>query len=164
MYAIRSYYGTGPVEVLVLPTEAWICTITDDLAITGPALTVQKDNDADHDGTFTDTETYPGTSPADFPTTITYQVQITNNSTSDATITAIGDDTHDITGSSCETLLNTTLLAGETKTCTFDVAFANADVSTVVNTFEVIAVNEAGSDTASDPSTVNFSPVSYNFV
>lgn len=119
-----------------------------------PDLTVLKRNDADMDGTFSDAETVPVT--ATYPKTVTYQVQITNNSRSDATITAISDNPHDITGSSCAALLHTTIAAGETKTCTFAATFANADQASVTNTFSVTAENDGGSDTKRDTSTVNF--------
>ncbi|XOF32871.1 MAG: hypothetical protein ACL93V_12745 [Candidatus Electrothrix sp. YB6] len=119
-----------------------------------PELAVVKDNDADGNGSFTDTETVPAT--ATYPKTIPYQVAITNNSGSAATITAIGDTPHDIMGSSCAALLNTTINADQTVTCTFNATFVNADSGSVTNTFEVTADNTAGSDTASDTSKVNF--------
>jgi hypothetical protein len=137
-----------------------VCTITNVLNISPPDLTVQKDNDANEDSVFSDTETYPGTTSGDFPTTIDYQVSITNNSSSDATIPVGGitDDTHDISGLVCTRADSSTfslgdlpvpIAAGETITCTFDVTFDNADDSSVTNTFEVTATNDAGSDTAS---------------
>jgi hypothetical protein len=108
------------------PGETLTCTFTNKRLLTPPDLTVQKDNDADLDDDFNDTEEAGGV-----PVTVPYQVMITNNSISDATITSIGDDTHDITGSSCAGLLNTTILAGETLTCTFDHTFTqdNQDVT-----------------------------------
>ncbi len=113
-----------------------------------PVITVIKSNDADLDGTFTDTETADGV-----PVTVTYQVEITNTSTDAAVIDAASDDIHDITGSTCATLIGTIIDAGETLTCTFDVTFT-ADGQTVTNIFTASAVNEAGSSEDDDDSTV----------
>jgi uncharacterized repeat protein (TIGR01451 family) len=129
-------------------------TVTVITAVAPPDLTVVKSNDANTDGTFSDSETLPVT--AMYPKTVAYQVQITNNSSSDATITAISDTPHSIAGSSCAALLNTAIAAGETKTCTFTATFANADQASVTNTFLVTALNDAGIDTKRDTSTVRF--------
>jgi hypothetical protein len=118
-------------------------------------LTVLKDNDADGDSAYSDTEVYTGT----FPATISYQVTITNNSTIDASITEVNDDIFDITGSDCD-LAGATIQAGETITCTFDATFDTADQfyqeGPVTNTISVSAVNEREAEaTVSDSSTVS---------
>jgi hypothetical protein len=76
----------GSVLIGLDEAETAICTFTNSLDIYPPDLTVIKDNDADGDLTFSDTETVPG--DAIYPKTVPYQVTITNNSASDATITA----------------------------------------------------------------------------
>ena len=113
-----------------------------------PTLTVIKSNDADDDGVFSDTETADGV-----PTTVTYQVQITNTSPDPVEITGVDDDIHDITGSSCATLIGTVLQPGETITCTFDVELTEDD-ATVVNIFTVDVVNDHGQASDADDSTV----------
>ena len=117
-------------------------------------LNVEKGVDADGDGTYSDeTEAYTDV----FPATISYQVTITNYSTADALITSASDDMHDITGTECD-LAGTTILAGDTITCTFDVTFDTADLlypDGVTNTFSVSAENDSGSSgTISDWATV----------
>ena len=66
---------------------ATTCTFTD---VNAPALTVTKDNDADHDGTFGDTETVPGN--ATYPYTVTYRATIHNGAANPATISSIADN------------------------------------------------------------------------
>ena len=143
-------------SVTVEDNETAAAADSDDAPVTitmpPPDLTVIKDNDANGDGAFSDTETIPAS--AAYPKTVTYQVRITNNSIADATITAISDTPHDITGSSCAALFNAAIAAGETKTCSFTATFANADQASVTNTFSVTAANDGGSDAEHDTSTV----------
>jgi uncharacterized repeat protein (TIGR01451 family) len=113
-----------------------------------PVITVIKSNDADQDGTFSDTETADGV-----PVTVTYQVQIANASSDPAVIESVADDIHDISGSTCAALIGTEVAAGQTLTCTFDVTF-DADDQSVTNVFTATGVNGAGSSTDADDSTV----------
>ena len=130
-----------------------------------PALTVVKDNDANQDGVFTDTETVP--SNATYPYTVTYKATITNASASSpATISSIVDNkvaapltTANGLLTSCASLIGTTIGTGDTKTCYFDAApFQNANSSQVVNALTVGASNAAGTDSKNDTATVNFAP------
>jgi uncharacterized repeat protein (TIGR01451 family) len=154
--------ATGVTAITVQPGKITTCTFTN--APAPPDLTVVKDNDADHDTTFTDTETVPGN--ATYPYTVTYSVTISNaGSSAPATIDAIGDDkvTGDLVSAAkdpdCKDLLGTTLAGGASVTCYFDATFANADPGQVVNTASVTASNGGGPDTATDTSTVNLAQV-----
>jgi hypothetical protein len=138
------------------PGETVTCTFYNKEVIKPPIISVVKYNDADKDGIFKIEETYPGTTPGDFPVEITYKVDITNTAGYDAYIVYISDDTHSIAGSNLETLNNTPILAGQTLTGTFNVTFINADVDSVTNEITVTAENEAGSATATATSVVNF--------
>ncbi len=160
----------NPSSIDLRSGELVFCTFTNKRTLVAPELLVLKDNDANGDLTFSDTETYPGTTSGDFPATIDYQVTITNNSASDGSITTITDDVHqtEMEATLLCTRTDTTtftysdlpvpIAAGETITCTFDGSFANADIDPVTNTFEVTASNDAGSDIDSDTSTVDFTP------
>jgi uncharacterized repeat protein (TIGR01451 family) len=134
------------------------CTFTD---VNKPSLTVSKDNDANHDSTFTDNETVPGN--ATYPYTVTYQVTIRNGAASPATITAISDTkvaaplrSASSTDTDCADVIGTTIAAGATVVCRYDATFADAAQAQVVNTVSVTATNAAGNDTKTDTSTVNF--------
>jgi uncharacterized repeat protein (TIGR01451 family) len=127
-----------------------------------PELTVVKDNDANHDGTYTDTELVPAGDV--YPYAVTYKATISNAAgSSTSTITTIGDDKvvnplRSAEGSDldCEDLIGTTLAAGQTKTCYFDAVFQNANQAEVVNTLSVTAINNVGTSTKTDTSTVKF--------
>jgi uncharacterized repeat protein (TIGR01451 family) len=134
------------------------CTFTD---VNAPSLTVTKDNDANHDAAFTDTETVPGS--AVYPYTVTYKATIHNGAASSATITAITDDkvaaplrSASTTDTDCADVIGTSIAAGATVTCYYDTTFASPAQAQVVNTVSVTATNSAGSDTKTDTSTVNF--------
>ena len=158
---------TGTVTVNLREAEDVTCTYNN--TVFAPIIDggVQKDNDANDDSSFTDTETVPG--DATYPVTVPYQFTITNSSPSGAFITAISDDKHqawleaNMVCTHEDSLppfgfsdLPEPIGAGETITCTFSVTFDTADLGTVTNTITVTAENEAGSSTGSDPSTVNF--------
>ena len=155
-----SNQGNAPQDPVAGPVsvdngEILTCTFNNKVAIVPPALTVVKDNDADGDSTFNDTETYVGA----YPTAVPYRVSITNSSGSDCEITSITDDVHlaylgGEEGGDCLDLLGTTLAAEATVECSFSVPFDDADRGSVTDIFTVSAENPAGSDTASDPSTV----------
>ncbi|MGB6993400.1 MAG: hypothetical protein WBG00_09260, partial [Thermoanaerobaculia bacterium] len=164
----------GLATIEIVEAEEITCTYTN--TILAPNLTngVVKDNDADGDLIFSDTETVPV--EATYPVTVPYQFSITNGGGA-ATIPAISSDTGNpgIFDDTHQTELADTLVCtrddastfvfsdlpepiggGETITCTFRVTFDNADLGSVTNIMSVTAVNESGSSTASDPSTVNF--------
>ncbi|NOR49395.1 MAG: DUF11 domain-containing protein, partial [Methanosarcinaceae archaeon] len=145
--------GNGITGITIEAGKFTTCNFTN---IKPPVLTVQKDNDASGDGRFNDTETYPGTTPSDFPADITYQVNITNTG-SDATIITITDDIHSIAGSNLYLLNGTEIQADETLTGTFTAMFYNANQISVTNTISVEATNAAGSSgLVTDTSTVIF--------
>jgi uncharacterized repeat protein (TIGR01451 family) len=137
------------------------CSFTD---VNKPALTVTKDNDADHNGNFNDIETVPP--GATYPYTVTYRATIHNGAASPATISAITDNvvpaplrSASTTDTDCADVIGTTIAAGATVTCFYDKTFADAGQAQVVNTVSVTATNAAGNDTKTDTSTVNFSQV-----
>jgi uncharacterized repeat protein (TIGR01451 family) len=127
-----------------------------------PDISVVKDNDANHNGTFTDTELVP--SNAVYPYVVTYKATISNAAgSSAATIDSIEDDkinvatplrTASTTDLDCEDVIGTSLAAGASVVCFYDVTFANANQAQVVNTVTVHATNNAGTDSATDTSTV----------
>jgi cysteine-rich repeat protein len=140
--------GSDPSNIDLAPGETVTCTFRNHFLVNPPLLTVIKENDADGDGTFNSTETAPSA-----PVTVPYRITIENDSDWDATITSTSDDTHDISGSSCESLVGATVPAMGSVTCSFDAMFASDDQS-VTNIFSASAENLAGSDSDSDDSTV----------
>ena len=155
---VSNVNGTGYNSSGVPPGAPSKCNCDEGFQVFIPVpinLTVLKDNDADGDSAYSDTEVYTGT----FPAAIPYQVTITNKSTIAASITEVDDDIFDITGSDCD-LAGTTIQAGETITCTFDATFDTADQfyqeGPVTNTISVSAVNDRDAEaTVSDTSTVS---------
>ena len=131
-------------------TESDTSTVTTpDIA---PDITVQKDNDANGDATFSDTE-----QAAAGGATVTFKVTITNNTDEDVTIDTIGDDLHDATAvaGSCDDLLTTTLAANSSVSCTYTGTIADDDDLSETDTATVTVSDDDGnSDTESDTSTV----------
>jgi hypothetical protein len=168
---------TGLTTIEIVEAEEITCTYTNTILAPNLINGVVKDNDADGDLTFSDTETVPA--DAIYPVTVPYQFSITNGGGA-ATIPAISSDTGNpgIFDDTHQTELADTLVCtrdnastftfsdlpqpiagGEMITCTFSVTFDTADLGSVTNIVEVTAENESGSSTASDPSTVIFSQV-----
>jgi hypothetical protein len=121
---------------------------------------VTKDNDANHDGTYSDTENVPKN--VTYPWVVTYRLTIDAGSFSHK-IVAISDDlTSNLTSSaspSCASLINTTISAGTSVQCYYDVSLAGAGVAPVVNTATIVW-DSGGGDTSSNTSTVNFPSLS----
>ena len=81
--------GSQVTGVDIEPGLITTCTFTD--SPKPPDLTLVKDNDANHDGVYHDTELVPAN--AVYPYTVTYKATISNAAgSSTSTITAIGDD------------------------------------------------------------------------
>jgi len=117
-----------------------------------PDITVQNDNDANGDATFSDTE-----QAAARGATVTFNVTITNNTHEDVTIDSIGDDLHDATAvaGSCDDLLTTTLAANSWVGCTYTGTAPSDDNDSLTGTATVTVSDDDGnSDTKSDTSTV----------
>jgi len=131
-------------------TESDASTVTTpDIA---PDITVQKDNDANGDATFSDTE-----QAAAGGATVTFKVTITNNADEDVTIDSIGDDLYDATAEagSCDDLLTTTLAANSSVSCTYTGTAPSDDNDSLTDTATVTVSDDDGnSDTESDTSTV----------
>ena len=140
--------------------ETVTCTFNDKKLGTAPNLAVTKNNDANHDNTFSDVETVPAN--VTYPYVVTYQLVIVNNSATAGTITSISDDKTNVAvatstkAPTCASLVGGTIGANATLTCYYDVTFANANTPQVINTATVAATNAFGTSTKSDTSTVNF--------
>lgn len=85
----------------------------------GPALVLEKRNDADRDGVFSDSEDVPGAGSA-----VTFQVVLTNASRNEVTVTSMTDTmldtTLDLIGEGhCPAFAGLTLAPDETEACTF---------------------------------------------
>ena len=139
------------------------------LALTGGVSTasaaavkpsVSLDNDANHDGVFSDTENVAKS--ASYPWTVTYRLTI-NAGTLGHTVAAISDTAGSLTSATsspnCASLVGTHIAAGGSATCYYDVAFALAATAPVVNTV-TFTYDGGGGDVVSDTSTVNFPSLS----
>jgi hypothetical protein len=133
-------------------------------AIRAPGLTLTKDNDANHDGTYSDTENVP--TSAVYSYTVTYKLTISDSATSSAaTITSISDNkvaaplrSASTTDLDCADLIGIQIASGGTTTCFYDKTFTDGNTAQVVNTASVTLSNSVGSDSKTDTSTVNFPP------
>ena len=130
-------------------------------AASATAPSVTKENDANHDGSFSDTETIP--SNATYPYVVTYRLTIAAGSFRSHQIVGISDDkTSSLTSStyspSCASLVNTPIAANTSEVCYYDVTLNGPSTSPLVNT-ATITWDNAGGDVARDTSTVNFPPI-----
>ena len=118
--------------------------------------TITKENDANHDGVYSASETLP--KDASFPWTVTYRLTIFGGTApgplgSFHKIVSITDDqTSDI--GTCAALVGTTINNNQTKTCTYTVSLGGP-AGTLVNTATMVW-DGGGNDTASSSSTVDF--------
>lgn len=140
-------------------SDADSSTVVVDPLPPGPAVLVDKLNDAAGDGTFTDFETAP-TSGAD----VTFRVVVTNPSTVPVTITSITDEfpgRSPFAVSCAPDLVSTTLQPNTSASCTFTVTgYAPPPGSDLVDTVRVAVVEDCSGTqpcrtaTALDTSTV----------
>jgi hypothetical protein len=119
--------------------------------------TITKTNDADHDGTFSVSESVPKN--AKYPYTVTYQLSIFGGTSPGPkgpfhTIVAITDDKTSNIGT-CAALVGTTINSNATKTCTYSVTLTQEGAEPLVNT-ATLTWDNAGNDVASNSSTVTF--------
>jgi len=115
-----------------------------------PSITVQKDNDANGDTTFSDTEEAPNAGAS-----VTFKVTITNTTSEAVTIVSIDDDIHSITGSSCDSLQGQSLAGNSSTSCTFTGTIVNDDNASETDTVTVVVRDGDGDeDTKTDTSTV----------
>ena len=126
-------------------------------AATRPTIT--KLVDADNNGTFNDSETVPAT--ATYPWTVTYRLTI-DAGTYSHLIKTISDPmggalTSATKSPSCSSLVGTTIAAGSSTVCYYNVTFHQASSAPLVNTV-TIHWDSAGQDTTSASATVNFPP------
>ncbi len=127
-------------------------------AATDLALTV--DNDADQDGSFSNSETVPGN--AVYPRTVTYRATVANNGGPGTIVSILDNSTATLTtpvsglAPACATLVGAVIAGGSTSTCYYDVELANATPPSVVNSLTVNADNGRVSNAESATSTVLF--------
>jgi len=150
--------GSFPVFSRCSDSDADPSTVRVDPLPPGPAVTVDKVNDADGDDTFTDLETAPASGA------VTFRVVVTNPSTVPVTITSITDEfpgQRPFAVSCAPNLISTTLQPNTSASCTFVVpGYSPAPGSDRTDTVRVAVVEQcAGTQpcrtaTASDPSTV----------
>ena len=138
---------TNIVTVTVADDDDNTATASDSETVTttdiNPSITVEKTNDANGDGSFSDSETAPSSS-----TTVDFRVVITNKTSEDVTIDSISDDHHGVSVSDCDSptvpgnasvtcSFSGTVDADETNTATVNVsdddgnAASDSDTSTV---------------------------------
>ncbi|MCB9077668.1 MAG: hypothetical protein H6631_08760 [Anaerolineaceae bacterium] len=140
--ATVSYSSTGPIS----DTATAAVTFTN----VSPHISVQKDNDANGDSTFSDTE-----QSLQAGVSVPFKVTMTNLNAEDVTIDAIVDDTHTLAGSDCANKVGKVLTATTSITCTFSGTIPNKDNITETNRITVtVSDNEGSSVAASDTSTV----------
>jgi len=121
---------------------------------------VVKDNDANHDGVFSDTETVAKS--AAYPLTVTYRLTIKSGTFSHTIASIVDDKTASLasaTSPSCASLVGTTLAPTSTVVCYYDVTLTGPGSAALVNTV-TFTWDAGGNDTATDTSTVNFASLS----
>lgn len=108
-----------------------------------PSIAVEKTNDANGDGSFSDSETAPSSG-----TTVDFRVVITNNTSESVSIVSISDDHHSVSVSHCS---SSTVSGNGSVTCTFS-GTVDADET---NTVTVQVSDDDGNAVSdSDTSTV----------
>ena len=152
---LRHRKGRRALAVLVLLTLVGVVTAlaggASSASATVQVFSISLSNDANHDGTFSDTETVAKT--ATYPYTVTFQVTL--NTTLGGVIRGLSDDSGNLAASpSCAALIGQTVAPGGSAQCTFDVSLASAGTTAYVDNASVTWGN--GEDHASDSSTVNF--------
>jgi uncharacterized repeat protein (TIGR01451 family) len=131
-------------------------------ASSGAKPSVTKDNDANHDTVFSDTENVPKN--VSYPWVVTYRLTLDAGTFGSHTIAAISDNmtstlTSTLYAPSCASLVGSTIAANTTESCYYDVSMAQAASAPVVNT-ATITWDSGGADTTSNTSTVNFPSLS----
>jgi hypothetical protein len=126
------------------------------------ASTLTVDNDANHDGIFSDTENVAKN--ATYPYTVTFRVTLTAGPVP-ATVQTLTDDKTppplDSASQSpdCSTMIGVTIAANSSQTCYFDATLLGPGSAPRVNTTS-FTFNGQGQDRFSDTSTVNFPSLS----
>ena len=127
---------------------------------TGTPPSITKDNDANHDGIYSDTENVPKN--VAYPWTVTYRLTIDAGTFGGHTLQSISDSltsgltTANASLSSCASLVMPRFLAvGTSITCYYDFVIQQAASAPLVNTATTVW-DRGGLDTKSNTSTVNF--------
>ena len=124
-----------------------------------PGISVLKENDANHNGSFSQVEAVSLT--ATYPYTVTYKLTIQNEGGAGIINSIVDNKTNVLADTStispaCKDVIGQNIGAGQTVTCYYDVVFNSADSGTVTNTVNV----NVGNTTASNSSSVHFDAVS----
>jgi hypothetical protein len=123
-------------------------------AVVRPTVTVT--NDANHDGTFTGSETVAKN--AKFPYSVDYRATIDTTGTPiGAFVAALSDDTFANIGT-CAALLGTSIPTNSSATCSWTATFTSPSATPVVDTLS-LAYNQRGLDIVTGSSTVSFAAV-----
>jgi hypothetical protein len=113
--------------------------------------TVTKQVDANGDGIFNDSENVAKN--VTYPLTVTYQLTLTAGAFNHKIVSIVDSTTSDIGG--CQSLVNTTIIAGQTYVCTYTEVLSGPGTSTFVNT-ATVTYDSAGGDVLSNDSNVDF--------
>src|SRR5205807_2258588 len=118
------------------PVDATDTSIVGTVVRPPPAISVDKTNDADGDGSFNDSETAPASGAP-----VIFQAIITNTGGTSLTLTDLTDEYPGVGPTVVCNLIGTTLLPGQSVTCTFTVTgYAPAPGDLKVNLVSVTAV------------------------
>jgi hypothetical protein len=123
-----------------------------------PVFTIVSENDANHDGTYSDTEAVAKN--AAYPYTVTYKMSLTASAAVNfPTILSLSDDkaatlTSSAGSPSCSSLVGTSVAPGGSVQCYYDVVLAGVGSAPHINTATIVWGR--GGDHASDTSTVHF--------
>jgi hypothetical protein len=146
---------------------ALVCSVFATVALTGSAFAtsttlsgtdVAVDNDANHDGTFSDTESVPKN--VTYPWTVTYRMTLTAG-TFHALVQTLSDDqtaaplVSATRSPSCASLIGVDIPAHISRTCYYDATLTGPSSTPLVNNV-LFTFNAAPFDSAYDSSTVNF--------
>jgi hypothetical protein len=143
----------GGVLIAVLIAASLVFAAAASAAVVRPTVTVV--NDANHDGTFTGSETVPKN--AHYPWSVPYKVTIDTTGTPiGALVFSLTDDVNATIGT-CAALIGTTIPTNASATCAYTASLAAAGASPLVNTV-TLGYNRLGLDIVTGSSTVNFEP------
>lgn len=125
-------------------------------AATVQVVSIAASNDANHDGTFSNSENIAKN--ATFPLSVTFRLVLTDiHPTAPATISITDQNSSTLTSAmapSCASVNGMTLVPAQSVTCYYDATIAGPSSTTFSDTASVRWGN--GGDTASDSTTVNF--------
>jgi len=150
---------TNVFNVTASDGNGFVLTAEDDTTVRSPdvipSISVEKLNDADGNGVFTDDET------TDMPgDAVTYLVTVTNDGENTVTIDSFSDDVYTSLndGDFNQTLTGVALAPGESISVTFNGSSPASEDAAKVNTFNVSAVDDDGDVASAEDDTTVRSP------